>query len=199
MDALAFDDRPVTNRTIAVPAAPGSFRVTAGNAQVTLSWSAPFDGNSPITKYRYRYAAGTTVPSSATWTDAPDSNNDGSLADEREVTVTGLTNETQYAFEVQALNSAGEGPAAGARATPIEDPDLPTVVLELRSQTGDRTVTLEWGAPLRTGSHRSIDYYEYRYAEGSSRANVNVLGYGGRRPVSVCPDHRAGERTQLRF
>ena len=168
LDAPAFDDRPVTNRTIAVPAAPGSFRVTAGNTQAELAWSAPFDGNSPITKYRYRYAAGTTVPSSATWTDAPDSNNDGSLADEREVTVTGLTNETQYAFEVQALNSAGEGPAAGARATPIEDPDLPTVVLELRSQTGDRTVTLEWGAPLRTGSHRSIDYYEYRYAEGSS-------------------------------
>ena len=77
------------------------------------------DGNSPITKYRYRYAAATAVPSSATWIDAPDSNNDGSLADEREVTVTGLVNETEYAFEVQALNSAGEGPAAGARATPL--------------------------------------------------------------------------------
>ena len=41
-------------------------------------------------------------------------------------------------------------------------------MLELRAQTGDGTVTLEWGAPLRTGSHRSIDYYEYRYAAGSS-------------------------------
>ena len=167
--APAFDDRPVTNRTIAVPAAPGSFRVTAGNAQAELAWSAPFDGNSPITKYRYRYAVGTAVPSVTAWTDVPDSDNDSSLADERNVTVTGLTNETEYTFEVQALNSAGEGPpAAGASATPVENPDLPTVVIELRSQTGDRTVTLEWGAPLRTGSHRSIDYYEYRYAAGSS-------------------------------
>ena len=168
LDAPAFDDRPVTNRTIAVPAAPGSFRVTAGDAQAELAWSAPFDGNSPITKYRYRYAVGTTVPTVTAWTDAPDSDGDGSLADERNVTVTGLTNETEYAFEVQALNSAGEGPAAGARATPVENPDLPTVVLELRSQTGDGTVTLEWGSPLRTGSHGSIDYYEYRYAAGSS-------------------------------
>ena len=167
MDALAFDDRPVTNRTVAVPAAPGSFRVTAGNAQVTLAWSAPFDGNSPITKYRYRYAAGTAVPTVTAWTDAPDSDGDGSLADERDVTVTGLVNETEYAFEVQALNSAGEGPAAGARATPVEDPNLPTRVIDLRAQTGDRTVTLEWGAPRRSGSSK-IARYEYRYAADSS-------------------------------
>ena len=133
LDAPAFDDRPVTNRTIAVPAAPGSFRVTAGNAQAELSWSAPFDGNSPITKYRYRYAAGSAVPSGVSWRDVPDSNNDGDRADERDVTVTGLTNETEYAFEIQALNSAGEGPAAGARATPVEDPNLPSRVIDLRA------------------------------------------------------------------
>ena len=109
------------------------------------------------------------MPQNTAWIDVPDSDNDSSLADERNVTVTGLTNETEYTFQIRAVNSAGEGPpAAGARATPVENPDLPTVVIELRSQTGDRTVTLEWGAPLRTGSHRSIDYYEYRYAEGSS-------------------------------
>ena len=167
MDALAFDDRPVTNRTVAVPAAPGSFRVTAGNAQVELAWSAPFDGNSPITKYRYRYAAGTAVPTVTAWTDAPDSNNDGSLADERAVTVTGLVNETEYAFEVQALNSAGEGPAAGARATPVEDPNLPTQVIDLRAVVSSNTVELTWAAPARSGSGR-IARYEVRHAAGST-------------------------------
>ena len=167
LDAPAFDDRPVTNRTIAVPAAPGSFRVTAGNAQAELAWSAPFDGNSPITKYRYRYAAGTAVPSVTAWTDAPDSDGDGSLADERDVTVTGLTNETEYAFEVQALNSAGEGPAAGTRATPVEDPNLPTVVIDLRAVVSGNTVELTWAAPARSGSGR-IARYEYRHAAGST-------------------------------
>ena len=168
LDAAAFDDRPVTNRTIAVPDAPDSFGVTAGDAQAELSWSAPFDGNSPITKYRYRYAAGTTVPTTRAWTDVPDSNNDNSLADERNVTVTGLTNETEYTFEIQAVNSAGGGPAASASATPVEDPNLPSQVIDLRAVVGDGTVTLTWVPPLRTGSHGSIDYYEYRYAAGSS-------------------------------
>ena len=136
---------------------------------MTLTWTAPAsDGGGAITTYRYRYAAGTAVPSATAWTEVPDSDGDGSLADARDVTVTGLTNETQYAFEVQALNSAGGGPAAGARATPVEDPNLPSRVIELRAQTGDATVTLEWGAPRRSGSGGKIARYEYRYAAGSS-------------------------------
>ena len=67
------------------------------------------------------------------------------------------------------MNGVGEGPAASVSVPRRpRDPNLPSVVLELRAQTGDATVTLEWGPPLRTGSHGSIDYYEYRYAEGSS-------------------------------
>ena len=152
------------------PGAPQNLEAAVGDAQVTLSWAAPSStGGSAINKYRYRYAARTTVPSNTAWIDVPDSTDSGgSTADETGVTVTGLVNETQYAFEVQAVNGVGEGPAASVSATPAENPDLPSVVLELRAQTGDGTVTLEWGPPLRTGSHGSIDYYEYRYAEGSS-------------------------------
>ena len=158
-----------TTGAVAVPGAPRDLAATAGDARVTLTWSAPAsDGGGAITTYRYRYAAGTAVPSATAWTDAPDSDGDGDRADERDVTVTGLTNETQYAFEVQALNSAGGGPAAGARATPVEDPNLPSRVIELRAQTGDGTVTLEWGAPRRSGSGGKIARYEYRYAAGSS-------------------------------
>ena len=106
-----------TTGTIVVPGAPRDLAAAPGDARVTLSWSAPAsDGGGAITKYRYRYAAGSAVPSGVSWRDVPDSNNDGDRADEREVTVTGLVNETEYAFEVQALNSAGEGPAAGAGA-----------------------------------------------------------------------------------
>ena len=168
-DAVALTDHPVTNRTVevTVPSAPASFTATEGNTQVTLSWSAPFDGNSPIARYRYRYAAGTAVPPGTAWIDVPDSDNDGDSADERGVTVTGLVNQTQYAFEVRAVNGEGAGPPASATATPVEDPNLPSGVLELRALLGDGAVTLTWGAPARSGGSR-IDRYEYRHAAGST-------------------------------
>ena len=185
-----------TTGVVTVPRAPASFTATAGNAKVDLSWMEPeSNGGSAITKYRYRYAAGSTVPSSVSWRDVPDSDDAGaSTADERGVTVTGLVNETQYAFEVQAVNSAGEGPAASASATPAEHPNLPSVVLELRAQTGDGTVTLEWGPPLRTGSHKSIDYYEYRYAEGSSVPTSWATVDEGRYPFAQITGLENGRR-----
>ncbi len=169
-DAVALTDHPVTNRTVnvTVPDAPASFTATEGDTEVTLSWSAPFDGNSPIVRYRYRYAAGTAVPPGTAWTDVPDSGDAGnSAADETGVTVTGLTNETEYAFEALVVNGVGAGPPARATATPMEDPNLPDRVIELRALPGDAAVTLMWGAPLRSGSS-GIDRYEYRHAVGSS-------------------------------
>ena len=161
----AWTDHPHTG---VVPGAPRNLMVSVGDAQVVLTWTAPAsDGGGAITTYRYRYAAGTAVPSSATWTEVPDSNNDGDRADERDVTVTGLVNETEYAFEVQAVNSAGEGPAAGARATPVEGPNLPSQVIDLRAVVSSNTVELTWAAPARSGSGR-IDRYEYRHAPGST-------------------------------
>ena len=157
-----------TTGTVVVPGAPRNLAVAAGDAQVVLTWTAPAsDGGGAITTYRYRYAAGSAVPSGVSWRDVPDSNNDGDRADEREVTVTGLVNETEYAFEVQALNSAGEGPAAGARATPVEDPNLPSQVIDLRAVVSGNTVELTWAAPARSGSGR-IARYEYRHAAGST-------------------------------
>ena len=59
-------------------------------------------------------------PSSGTVATVPDGSDDGnSTADETGVTVSSLINGTEYAFEVRAVNSAGEGAKAGpARPTP---------------------------------------------------------------------------------
>ena len=97
---------------------PQNFSATAGDTRVVLSWTAPAsDGGTAITTYQYRYSAGSTVDTSATWTDVPDgADADTDAGNERTVTVTSLTNGTQYAFEVRAVNS-GDGPAA--TTTPI--------------------------------------------------------------------------------
>ena len=154
-----------------VPGAPTGFTATSGDTEVALSWAAPAStGGAAITHYQYRYAAGTMVPSDVPWIDVPDSDDAGaSIADERGVTVTGLANETQYAFEVQAVNGIGAGPAAGpvtATATPVVNPNLPSGVIDLQAQVGDRAVTLTWLPPERSGD-TPIDRYQYRYAAGT--------------------------------
>ena len=160
-----------------VPGAPRDLAAAPGNARVTLSWSAPAsDGGAPITTYRYRHETRTMSLSGAAWTEVPDSDADGDGADEREVTVTGLTNGTEYPFEVQALNSAGGGAAAGTRATPraarapvaLIRPSAPRELqaeaeLYRKNKTEMARVRLSWTAPADLGN-ADLVRYEYRYA-----------------------------------
>ena len=111
---------------VASPDEPRYLRATVGHAQVVLSWIEPESaGGTAITKYQYRYSAGSTVNASATWTDVPDGAGDDvpvgadtDVGNQTTVTVTGLTNGTQYIFEVRAVNSLGAGTAATVKATP---------------------------------------------------------------------------------
>ena len=93
----------------------------------------------------------TTTTGSATliniqdWTTIPESN-DTTTAH----TVTGLTNDTAYAFWVRAVNIAGAGPPSESAhatpmiATPIPKPTTPTGVT---AEAGDTQVTLSWDNP----------------------------------------------------
>ena len=100
--------------------APVGFTASPGDGQAALSWASPVDSanTAAVTKYQYRYQAGSSV-TTGTWTDVADGGDAGSdVADETAVTVTGLTNGAQYAFELRAVNGAGNGAAATATATP---------------------------------------------------------------------------------
>src|SRR5205807_407267 len=98
------------------PSAPQGLGATAGDATVTLTWSAPSsNGGSPITNYRiYRGTASggetlkTTIGNVLTYTD------------------TTVTNGVTYYYQVSAVNSAGEGPRSNeASATPSPPPPPP--------------------------------------------------------------------------
>ena len=87
-----------------VPGAPSGLTATGGDERVTLNWSAPGDGGSQILRYEYRYAA-----SGETYSDWATVSGGGSA---RSLTISGLTNGTDYGFQVRAVNGIGEGEAS---------------------------------------------------------------------------------------
>ena len=96
-----------------VPDAPTGVGGTAGDKQVTVTWSAPvFNGGSPITNYRVESLPVVAAPTSCTTTTA--------LA----CIFSGLTNGTAYTFTVVATNIAGDSvpSAASAAITPVVPP-----------------------------------------------------------------------------
>ena len=94
------------------PAAPTNFAAAVGNAQVVLSWDAP-DSGSGVTRHEYRQKEGTgSYP--ANFTPIPNSGEGGT--NEAGFTVTGLTNETAYTFELRAVAGAINGAAADSDA-----------------------------------------------------------------------------------
>jgi probable HAF family extracellular repeat protein len=99
---------------LAVPGAPTGVIATAGNAQATVSFTAPVsNGGSPITSYTV-----TSSPGGITSTGASSP-----------ITITGLTNGTAYTFTVTATNATGTGPlsAPSNSVTPNAVPVTETV------------------------------------------------------------------------
>jgi hypothetical protein len=81
-----------------IPGAPTEVTATAGNSSATVSWTAPFNGNSAITSYTITPYIGSTAQPPTTITGSPPA----SLT-----TITGLTNGTTYTFKVTATNAIG--------------------------------------------------------------------------------------------
>ena len=109
--ALAAD--PTATGTITnddAPAAPTDFQARVGNAQVELSWDAPAPGAN-ITRHEVRRKEGSGSYPTA-FTPIPASAPDGT--NEKGYTVTGLTNEVAYTFELRAVNDAGNSTAVEA-------------------------------------------------------------------------------------
>jgi len=99
-------------RALFTPGAPTSVTPTAGNAQVSLAWTAPTVLSvTPITDYTVQFSSN----SGSTWTTFTRSASTATSA-----TVTGLTNGTAYVFRVSAVNGVGTGSysAASSAVTP---------------------------------------------------------------------------------
>ena len=124
------------------PGAPQTLTATPSAAQVTLAWNEPTsNGGSAITSYEYRYqmAGGSWM----NWMDNGMS---------RTATVSPLTNEMDYNFEVRAMNANGAGPAATASAMPMSTkPAIPTGLGT--TSTGPTEIQLSWTAVAGAASY----------------------------------------------
>ncbi len=112
-----------TEGVVGPPAAPASLTAAPGDGQVALTWQAPAsDGGAPITGYEYRQSADGGTTWQPDWTAIADSDDETTGH-----TVDGLTNDTQYTFEVRAVNAVGTGAARAVTATPVPSNQPPTL------------------------------------------------------------------------
>ena len=121
------------------PATPSGLTATAGNAQVSLTWSA----STGATSYHLKRAATTGGP--YTQVSAPTTT---TFAD------TGLANGTTYFYVVSAVNSAGESAnSSEASAKPTAPAQAPAAPTALMATAGNAQVGLSWTASATATSY----------------------------------------------
>ena len=119
------------------PAPPSAPRVgEIGDGFVELNFSAGNDNGAPITGYKVSTASGPSKTQDCASTSC---------------TITGLTNDTEYTFQVVAVNEVGESdpsvPSAVAR--PDVKPERPAAP---RAERGDEQLAVTWAPPTNRGS-----------------------------------------------
>ena len=125
------------------PLVPNDLQAAIGEDRVLLSWTKPADNGAPVASYKVRYR-----PSSDTgWTGEPTVAAPDNEDDVVSHTVTGLSVDTEYYFEVSAVSGmqnelAGlEGPSASRTATPqraIRRTEVPPLVFpEIHQNTSN--------------------------------------------------------------
>lgn len=153
---------------VAAPSAPLDLDASAGESNITLSWSVPADeGGSPIIGYAvYR---GEEAGAEALLTEI------GPVTSYEDDTVEGGK---VYWYYLTAINAVGEGPASNEAIAIIIL--VPTAPLDLQLAAGDAMVVLSWVVPLDNGGTDITGYEVYRgNANGEEvyLSTINITEY----------------------
>ena len=141
-----------------IPPVPVGLIATAGNAQVSMSWTA---SNGATLYYVKRSTTGggpytqISAPSATSYTD------------------TGLTNGISYFYVVSAYNSAGQSAnSSEVNATPTAPATPPAAPANLQATAGNAQVSLSW-----TASSGATSYHVKRSTtSGSSYMQIAAPG-----------------------
>lgn len=137
-----FRYNPSTGWSPAVPGPPTGATAVGGNAQATVSFTAPaYTGTTPITGYTVTSSPGGFTNSGAS---SP-------------IVVSGLTNGTPYTFSVVATNSGGNSaPSSPSNSVvPSTVPNPPTAVTAI---AGSGEASISFTPPINDGGDPIIDY-----------------------------------------
>ena len=149
-------DMIFTTAAVAVipPDAPTGLSATAGNGQITITFTAGAANDSPITNYQY------STDGTSNWTAI--SSTTPTITSP--AVITGLNNGTSYTYYLRAINANGNGAtsATSVTATPSTTPAAPT---DLSATEGNGQATITFTAGSANGS--AITNYQYS-ADGSS-------------------------------
>ena len=145
------------------PSVPRSFKATAGDKQVMLTWSPPASG-AGIDGYWV-----VTTPADFPRTQTQNTS----------LTVAPLTNGRTYTFAVRAHNSNGYSPAAFVTATPHVFPPGPPTNLAATQGPNAGDITISWTPPTTNGSSPdgntpTIDYYTVKVSPGAISSRIDA-------------------------
>jgi hypothetical protein len=125
--------------TLSLPSAPTAISAVAGNAQVTISWTAGTGSTSSVVQYGTTSGVYTTTIDPAT---SPR-------------TITGLTSGTTIYYRVGARNVTGLTWSGPSTVTPV--PSVPSAPTAISAAAGNAQATITWTAG--TGSTSSLVRY----------------------------------------
>jgi large repetitive protein len=133
------------------PSRPAAPSVQFADGALIVSWSPPANEGSAITNYDIQIGGGASAIQRI-----------GAVSQFR---WEGLTNGQEYTFQVRAVNHKGEGEFSSPSAPehPLRQPDAPSAPV---GQRGDKTITVNWGAP-GNGGDPIIEYQVQMLSTGA--------------------------------
>ncbi|MFW5928037.1 MAG: fibronectin type III domain-containing protein, partial [Thermoplasmatota archaeon] len=145
------------NEEVTTPSSPQNLEASSSDSEVSLSWDSPADnGGAEITEYKiYR---GTDSDSLSELTTTANT----------EYTDNSVTNDQTYYYQVNAVNSEGEGNKSEiVSATPssASENTTPSAPKNVETSSGDEQVELNWDTPLDNGGSEITEYKVYRKIE----------------------------------
>ena len=137
-----------TSTPFGLPGKPTIRSVESRHEGLTVTWSKPSEGGSPITSYRVQHCADTLDCNADTnWSPDTDAVVGDIECEVCEFDITGLDNDTKYRVRVRANIEGGNGPWSSVMSgTPAGVPDAPTLAAA-GVTAGTRQIEVSWSAP----------------------------------------------------
>ena len=175
------------SRTLGAPATPAKPTATAGDGTATVTWSAPDDGGSTITKYTVTPYIGSTAQTPKDVTGSPAATS---------TTISGLTNGTAYTFKVSATNAVGTS-AQSAASDPVTPAAPVAGALAFVQQVNKRGVAaslaLQPTAAVTTGDRLIVQVGVWSYGKATASGVTDSAGNTYTKLTSV----KASDDTEL--